>query len=999
MKRPFLTNFLTIAMLLVSYLGYSQQSNYCELVIQHFVNADPSSEIKLTIENTGANDLTVSIESNNANPIDVFIIEGAGESSRTESNNGTVWTKTLTYTTPPSTVNMTILWSNSAFGGNWQLNMSDIPFAAVCNVDPADDVTLSDLTVDGTTISGFKSGGTSYTVEVPAGTTTVPTVVATPSRTNATAVVTPATEIPGTTQILVTSSNGNQTATVSIAFVINTPGVAAPTPIARDANEVVSIYANGYNNVTIDAYNPFGGSTYEQVTIAGRPTIKLSGLNFSHISLASSDIDVSEMTHVHFDYWTPDATSLRLRLETDGGAGANMDFQNSSLRKWTSKDIALADYSGANLNDIDYLIFTAGQVDPHDEILFLDNIYFYKAEVPSTIGALSKYCQKEIYHLNITDGSQASSAVNLTISNIDATSMFIELESATEAALTSTTIDPINGVTGTTVETNGVFRTTFTFTNPPATIAPVIQWNNGTNWIIRIADVDGSLPFSASCALPAAVNITASETTTADVTAGNLTVAAGQTYTVASGHTLSVLGDMTLNGNLVINSGGSLITSDGKTTGNVTIKRNTRYADGKYSFVGSPVNSDASITGSDLGSIVYKYNEVTAYGADGLARWEDAASTQLVAGMGYAQAMQKEISFTGIPNDGTITVSGLSHTAPDSKHDEHGWNLVSNPYPAAISVEAFLNNSKNSSVTSGSIYLWDDHGSEAGRGDNGDYLSVNSLGAVGGPNGGVFNGYIGSMQGFFVKIASPTADESIEFTESMRVGAVNTDASFFRQAAEGVNIKLSLSNSSLGYYNEILVGLRDDATLGIDRMYDADKLIGNDHLQFFSFINANKYAIQGLPFETGVSTELGFNLDVATELTFTVKEGGEGFFLTDRMTGTIYDLSEVKTFTFQASKGAEQNRFVLSYGSAAAILSTNPVAIQPVYRFVNSEMLVSLPNGQITSYAVYDMTGRVYSSGITNAVNQLQIPMNSRGVRIIKLETTKGTFTRKFLID
>ena len=63
------------------------------------------------------------------------------------------------------------------------------------------DTSLSALTVDGSSIADFGPLQQSYSVELPAGTTVVPTVAATTTDTNASAVVTAATSIPGTTTI------------------------------------------------------------------------------------------------------------------------------------------------------------------------------------------------------------------------------------------------------------------------------------------------------------------------------------------------------------------------------------------------------------------------------------------------------------------------------------------------------------------------------------------------------------------------------------------------------------------------------------------------------------------------------------------------------------------------------------------------------------------------------------------------------------------------------
>ena len=81
-----------------------------------------------------------------------------------------------------------------------------------------DDISLADLTVDGTTIAGFSSQASNYDITLSSGTTVVPSVVATPTNSNATIVITDAASIPGTTTVAITAQDGTTTNTVSINF-------------------------------------------------------------------------------------------------------------------------------------------------------------------------------------------------------------------------------------------------------------------------------------------------------------------------------------------------------------------------------------------------------------------------------------------------------------------------------------------------------------------------------------------------------------------------------------------------------------------------------------------------------------------------------------------------------------------------------------------------------------------------------------------------------------
>ena len=88
---------------------------------------------------------------------------------------------------------------------------------------PGSDATLSDLQVDGVTLTNFDAATTSYKVELPAGTSTVPTVSYTTNDASATVVLTDATDLAGdnaarTTTVVVTAQDGVTTITYNIQF-------------------------------------------------------------------------------------------------------------------------------------------------------------------------------------------------------------------------------------------------------------------------------------------------------------------------------------------------------------------------------------------------------------------------------------------------------------------------------------------------------------------------------------------------------------------------------------------------------------------------------------------------------------------------------------------------------------------------------------------------------------------------------------------------------------
>ena len=91
--------------------------------------------------------------------------------------------------------------------------------AYVFSVIPPSSVdTLSNLTVNGSTVTGFAPGTTTYDVVLPYGTTTIPTVTATTTDPNATALVSQAASVTGAATVLVTAADAVTQQTYTINF-------------------------------------------------------------------------------------------------------------------------------------------------------------------------------------------------------------------------------------------------------------------------------------------------------------------------------------------------------------------------------------------------------------------------------------------------------------------------------------------------------------------------------------------------------------------------------------------------------------------------------------------------------------------------------------------------------------------------------------------------------------------------------------------------------------
>lgn len=170
------------------------------------------------------------------------------------------------------------------------------------------------------------------------------------------------------------------------------PTTAAPTPTANAA-DVVSIYSDAYTGVALSEVNPGWGqaTTLEEVEVAGNKTWLYKKLDFTGIVTDYvNPTDLSGTTHVHFDYWTPDATSLGFKIvNTNMPDGATkesqVDLSSIKIGSWVSVDIPLSDYT-TDLTGITQMLFASSGA-----TIYIDNLYFYKKGSTGTTTGTAPY--------------------------------------------------------------------------------------------------------------------------------------------------------------------------------------------------------------------------------------------------------------------------------------------------------------------------------------------------------------------------------------------------------------------------------------------------------------------------------------------------------------------------------------------------------------------------------------------------------------------------------
>jgi hypothetical protein len=102
------------------------------------------------------------------------------------------------------------------------------------------------------------------------------------------------------------------------------PTEAAPTPIARNAWDVKSIFSGAYPD-SVSPVNtwltPWSAASFLATQIAGNDTQRYTNLDFAGIEtpFGNGSLNASAMEMVHLDYWTPNISTFKLKL-VDFGA-------------------------------------------------------------------------------------------------------------------------------------------------------------------------------------------------------------------------------------------------------------------------------------------------------------------------------------------------------------------------------------------------------------------------------------------------------------------------------------------------------------------------------------------------------------------------------------------------------------------------------------------------------------------------------------------------------
>lgn len=482
----------------------------------------------------------------------------------------------------------------------------------------------------------------------------------------------------------------------------------------------------------------------------------------------------------------------------------------------------------------------------------------------------------------------------------------------------------------------------------------------------------------------------------ASFAAAGLTINAGKTLTITSGNTITVT-NVTNNGNIIVEDGGNFIQSTGgmyANTGNFTVNKNTTSAINKYVFWASPtISQNMYGIHTSTPQYVMTYDSATDY----YTTLSNPATS--IPGVGYSVKMpaaNAAANFGGAsaqPNNGNVVVT-LNNTSTNK------YNLIGNPYPSNIDLNAFYN--ANSSSVGSTFWFWDNTSNSVttqsgNTTTNVGYATYNAAGSgtwIEAPTSlASHSGNSATIgQGFIVEATGTAAT----FTNAMRISTIGNTFNKLNGNDTG-KFWLKLA-TPYGSYTTLAVNYEAGAQNTFDTFDSRAMGTGSD--AFYSTVGAEKLVIQGKsPFTVDDVVPLGnkhFEADNFV-ISLTQKEGvfnnGQAIYLHDKDLGTYTNLQN-GSYNFSANAGEFTNRFEIVY--KLNVLGTQEIekTVFEVYR--DGEDFVAINSKNIEKLEVFDASGRKVMELKPNT-DSVKFKLQTKGMYILRAISAGKEYTKKLV--
>ena len=495
----------------------------------------------------------------------------------------------------------------------------------------------------------------------------------------------------------------------------------------------------------------------------------------------------------------------------------------------------------------------------------------------------------------------------------------------------------------------------------------------------------------------------------------------GNSITLIDGQTIEVVNGISGSGTINMSSTASILQRNDASIiePQIALTKSTRsgmYAN-DYIYWGSPLKTDSfsQLSGArvysnanELTGTTSAFDEMYKYVSGDTSTsggWQTFSTT--TPGVGFITKIKSQspfstaspsnshinLTFSGATNNGTVSVP-IVKTSINSKRD---FNLISNPYPSAVDYDKFIE--YNTNIT-GPIFVWNARTSNSGAVayTAADYAAYTKAGSTAN-----FAGKIATGQGFKVQAL---ASGNVIFNNCMRISGNNTQ--FFRTSNTVIDrYKLNMTGIN-GVGNQILVAYMPEATLGYDRMYDAE-LFSVSPAKIYSLLdNTNmQLSINARPtFATTDVVTLGIDKSDTNAENFTIAIADkEGVFqandinvvLHDKQLNVFHNLAN-GAYNFTTNSVQLTNRFEVVYQQTA--LGTTDFESNTVFATITNQTLKITASLPMTNIAIYDISGRLVTDFKVNSEkNAATAFLFADGIYIAKIKLNNGAIATQKLVN
>ena len=475
--------------------------------------------------------------------------------------------------------------------------------------------------------------------------------------------------------------------------------------------------------------------------------------------------------------------------------------------------------------------------------------------------------------------------------------------------------------------------------------------------------------------------------------------------TVNTGVTLDIANSLDLQSTSIAFS--SLILN-GTINGTINYYRHVNSASGSGTSTGNNDLISAPLQGQTFGDLSSANPNILSGNIGGnpaflFGPFEPATSTYLnytpanntdplAAGIGYRTGStdNSTYTFTGTVETGNVEVSVTNGGATN-------WNLIGNPYPSYINVQAILNETTNRNrfdENSVGIYGYD--------GSATDGWTIYNLATTNGST------IIAPGQGFFIDAETTGI---FRFTPGMRTTGTADDFIVGRNSQPLTYLKLQLSDAASNFHTDFY--FNEQASTDLDAGYDAsvwNSLPANFSIHSYLVENDNGIAMAIQALHTNdiseVTVPLGININPNEAVEFSILDSTLpdtiNVYLEDTETGTNTLLNDENYTVNLDNAVVGKGRFYLRFVNQT--LSTNENTLEQLQIFTNQQERSLIIKGQLQNAAqfkLYDLQGRLVKEielSDRTTIQSIDISELPSGVFIADIQNENARKTQKIIL-